>query len=480
MKKLTSNYIFVLLYNLITIITPLFTTPYVSRVLGPNNIGVDAYVNSIVQIFLVFILLNIGVYGRKQIASARTKELLHEEFCSIYSVQFMTTIIVMFFYFLYVNQVSNFQDIFLLYGITLLATGLDIAWYFIGLEKVKQIMIRNILVRLLSIISIFLFVKNKDDLWIFVLINSAALFAGQVVTWGSIFKELKQIRLTFKGIKKHIGPILTLSIVPCVSMLYLSINKVFLGKMADSVDVGFYNQAYKLIIICLGFINALSTVIMPKMVQHYSNGEEAEYRKLITFSVNYLFFTTLPLTVLLILLANLLVPIFLGTAFTPASNILITLAPVLILTGLTDIFGVQILLIRERNRAYAISVIFGAIIGVGVNALLLPHLKSIGTAVAHVISILASLLLQMYSSRDVLEFRNLVGSLLKYLLFSIIMGLFVVFVGKLIIRQGAVQLLIVEVITAIIIYAGLLFISKDRILYQILNRKERKYLWLKK
>ncbi|WP_255302316.1 lipopolysaccharide biosynthesis protein [Bacillus cereus] len=187
MKKLTSNYIFVLLYNLITIITPLFTTPYVSRVLGAGNIGVDAYVNSIVQIFLVFIILNIGVYGRKQIASAQTKELVHEEFYSIYSVQFMTTFIVMFFYFLYVNQVSNFQNIFLLYGITLAATGLDIAWYFIGLEKVKHIMIRNILVRLLSIVSIFLFVKNKDDLWVFVLINSVTLLAGQGVTWGSIF-----------------------------------------------------------------------------------------------------------------------------------------------------------------------------------------------------------------------------------------------------------------------------------------------------
>ncbi|HDR4539334.1 hypothetical protein COE70_19525 [Bacillus cereus] len=474
MKKLTSNYIFVLLYNLITIITPLFTTPYVSRVLGAGNIGVDAYVNSIVQIFLVFIILNIGVYGRKQIASAQTKELVHEEFYSIYSVQFMTTFIVMFFYFLYVNQVSNFQNIFLLYGITLAATGLDIAWYFIGLEKVKHIMIRNILVRLLSIVSIFLFVKNKDDLWVFVLINSVTLLAGQVVTWGSIFKELKQIKLSFKGIKKHLRPILVLSIVPCVSMIYLSINKVVLGKMAHSVEVGFYNQAYKLIVICMGFINALSTVIMPRMVQHYSKGEEAEYRKLITFSVDYIFLTTLPLTVLLILIANVLVPIFLGTAFTPVSNVLITMAPVLILTGLTDVFGVQILLIRGRNRAYAISVIFGAILSVGINALLLPYLKSIGTAVAYVISIFASLLLQMYSSRDFFEFRKLVVSLLKYLLFSIIMGFFVVLVGNLIIRQGTVQLLIVEVITAIIIYAGLLFISKDRILYQILNRKEKK------
>ncbi|EAF7771945.1 hypothetical protein AWV82_14670, partial [Listeria monocytogenes] len=132
MKK---NYIYVLLYNIVIIVSPLFTTPYVSRVLGATNIGIDAYVNSIVQIFLVFILLNVGVYGRKQIAEAENINQLKNTFTGIYLMQLVCGFVVAAVYTLFILTTNSYQIIFLIYGFMLLAYVVDISWFFIGREK---------------------------------------------------------------------------------------------------------------------------------------------------------------------------------------------------------------------------------------------------------------------------------------------------------------------------------------------------------
>ncbi|MFJ8119859.1 oligosaccharide flippase family protein [Bacillus mycoides] len=474
MGKITSNYFFVITYNFVTIITPIFTTPYVSRVLGPENIGVDAYVNSIVQIFMVFIILNIGVYGRKQIASAQSKKEVYIEFCSIYSVQFMATIIVLSVYIFYIFQMNDYHNLFWIYGITLVATGLDVAWYFIGLEKVKQIMIRNIVVRLLTIVFIFIFIKSHEDLWKFVLVSSLSLFLGQFITWTAVLKDLKKIKFSFLGIKQHIKPILILSIIPCVSLIYISINKITLGHIGGNLEAGFYSQAYKVITICMGFINALSTVMMPRMVYHYMAGEKKKFVEKIEFSIIYICLTTLPLMIIIVIIAKDLIPIFLGDSFSSASNVLIALAPGLVFAGLAEVFGVQILLTVGKETPYTISVIIGAIISISLNLLLVPHFHSIGTAIAYDVGIFVSLLIQVYNSRIYISLYNFLYSILKYGLFSLCTGVLVISIGNLLDQYNKGLLIGIKLMIAIIIYMVFLLSSRDKILFKIIYQIVRK------
>ncbi|EJQ43716.1 hypothetical protein IEQ_05044 [Bacillus cereus BAG6X1-2] len=474
MQKLTSNYLFVIMYHFITVSTPIFTTPYISRVLGPKNIGIDAYVNSIVQVFMVFIVLSIGVYGRKQIASAQSKKEIQTEFCSIYSVQFMMTFIVLSTYVFYIFQINNYHNLFWMYGITLIATGLDVAWYFIGLEKVKQIMIRNTAIRLLTIVSIFIFVRNQEDLWKFVLISSLSLLFGQFITWIILLKEIKQIRLSFLGIKQHIRPILILSIIPCLSLIYMSINKIILGHVSGSTAVGFYNQAYKLIIICMGFINALSIVMMPRMVNHYTRGEKEEFKEKLIFSIKYTCITTLPIMVMIIILANDLIPIFFGSSFSSVSNVLMTLAPGLVFAGLSEIFGVQILLTVGKEKHYAVSVMIGAIISLSTNYLLVNGLHSIGTAIAFDVGILTTLLVQVYSSRKFISLTILLNSLLRYSLLSVCSGAAVIFIGNFLVNYSESLIIGFKLIIAITTYVTFLLISKDKIIWRLIYQIVRK------
>ncbi|MBC2160800.1 oligosaccharide flippase family protein [Listeria booriae] len=468
MKK---NYLYVLFYQFIIVVTPLFTTPYVSRVLGATNIGIDAYANSVVQIFLVFILLNVGVYGRKQIAEAENRHALKTTFAGIYLMQCLCGLLVSSVYVVFVWMVGSYQLIFMIYGLMLLAYALDISWFFIGREQVKRIMMRNTVVRLLSIACIFLFVNDASDLWLYVLINSAALLIGQLVTWSALFADLGKIHFSFRAMKKHVAPMLLLSVIPCVSLLYTAVNKVILGNVAGATEVGYYNQAFKLYTICMGFVSALSTVIVPRMAMHFKKGDQAKFRQFVNFSIRYVSISTIPLTFGLIGIATTFVPLFLGAAFAPATHNVMLFAPCLFLAGVADILGLQILLITNQSKKYTLSIIIGSIVSFAANIFVVAAWGSEGTVFSFFIANLVIVALQLYFARKHYEFRYFLKIVAKYTFFSIIMLFAMLGIKYLLQGQSDILILVYQLITGVYVYLLCLFLSKDPLLFQILYRK---------
>ncbi|MBC2022088.1 oligosaccharide flippase family protein [Listeria booriae] len=468
MKK---NYLYVLFYQFIIVVTPLFTTPYVSRVLGATNIGIDAYANSVVQIFLVFILLNVGVYGRKQIAEAENRHALKTTFAGIYLMQCLCGLLVSSVYVVFVWMVGSYQLIFMIYGLMLLAYALDISWFFIGREQVKRIMMRNTMVRLLSIACIFLFVNDASDLWLYVLINSAALLIGQLVTWSALFADLGKIHFSFRAMKKHVAPMLLLSVIPCVSLLYTAVNKVILGNVAGATEVGYYNQAFKLYTICMGFVSALSTVIVPRMAMHFKKGDQAKFRQFVNFSIRYVSISTIPLTFGLIGIATTFVPLFLGAAFAPATHNVMLFAPCLFLAGVADILGLQILLITNQSKKYTLSIIIGSIVSFATNIFVVAAWGSEGTVFSFFIANLVIVALQLYFARKHYEFRYFLKIVAKYTFFSIIMLFAMLGIKYLLQGQSDILILAYQLITGVYVYLLCLFLSKDPLLFQILYRK---------
>ncbi|MBC2161090.1 oligosaccharide flippase family protein [Listeria booriae] len=468
MKK---NYLYVLFYQFIIVVTPLFTTPYVSRVLGATNIGIDAYANSVVQIFLVFILLNVGVYGRKQIAEAENRHALKTTFAGIYLMQCLCGLLVSSVYVVFVWMVGSYQLIFMIYGLMLLAYALDISWFFIGREQVKRIMMRNTVVRLLSIACIFLFVNDASDLWLYVLINSAALLIGQLVTWSALLADLGWIHFSFRMMKKHVGPMLLLSVIPCVSLLYTAVNKVILGNAAGATEVGYYNQAFKIYTICMGFVSALSTVIVPRMAMHYKKGNQEKFRQFVNFSIRYVSISTIPLTFGLIGIASTFVPLFLGEAFLPATTNVMLFAPCLFLAGFADVLGLQILLITNQSRKYTVSIIIGSVISFAVNILIVRAWESAGTVTSFLVANLVIVAVQLYFARKHYEFRYFLKIVAKYTVCSVLMLAVMFGVKTLLAGQNDITILMYQIVTGVYTYLLCLFISKDPLLFKILYRK---------
>ncbi|MBC6135084.1 oligosaccharide flippase family protein [Listeria booriae] len=468
MKK---NYLYVLFYQFIIVVTPLFTTPYVSRVLGATNIGIDAYANSVVQIFLVFILLNVGVYGRKQIAEAENRHALKTTFAGIYLMQCLCGLLVGSVYVVFVWMVGSYQLIFMIYGLMLLAYALDISWFFIGREQVKRIMMRNTVVRLLSIACIFLFVNDASDLWLYVLINSAALLIGQLVTWSALLADLGWIHFSFRMMKKHVGPMLLLSVIPCVSLLYTAVNKVILGNAAGATEVGYYNQAFKIYTICMGFVSALSTVIVPRMAMHYKKGNQAKFKQFVNFSIRYVSISTIPLTFGLIGIASTFVPLFLGEAFLPAITNVMLFAPCLFLAGVADVLGLQILLITNQSRKYTVSIIIGSVISFVVNVLIVRAWESAGTVASFLVANLVIVVVQLYFARKHYECRYFLKIVAKYTVCSVLMLAAMLGMKTLLAGQNDITILIYQVVAGVYTYLLCLFISKDPLLFKILYRK---------
>ncbi|OLS37815.1 oligosaccharide flippase family protein [Bacillus sp. MRMR6] len=406
MKKLISNYLFTVMYQLLLIITPFITTPYISRVLKPEGIGIEAYVASIVQLFIVFITLSFSLYGSRQIASKQNQKETSEEFWSIFLFKILTSLIVIVVYYFFVNGSSEYKILYLINILTLLANIIDISWYFFGKEQIKAISIRNMLVKIIGIILIFTFVKDSNDLDLYVLINAGTLFIGQLIMWIPLLREVSFVKISFKSISNHFKPIMILFLPQIMIQIYVLANKIILGNESGEIEVGYYNQAYKIIIIALGVISSLGSVMLPRMASEFSRGNKEEMERYVNFAMQFILLITLPMTLGMIGIAPNFVTWFLGNEFEPVTNLLIIMSPVIFFVGLANVFGIQILIGTNQQNKYSIAVTSGAILSLILNFLLIKPLASTATSISLLVAEGVGALIQIYFARSYFNLKK--------------------------------------------------------------------------
>ena len=205
-KSITRNYIYNMVYQVLILILPFITTPYLSRVLGAEGIGIYSYTYAIVTYFILFGSLGIALYGQREIAYAQENKTLRKKiFFEIISFRFLTiSIAIILYYFLFIRG-SQYQIYYQILLLELLAAAFDISWFFQGMEEFKRTVTRNVLVRLCSVSLVFLLVKTKEDLAKFTLIYSLADLLGNLSLWLYLPKYMKGIKITNIDIKRHIA-----------------------------------------------------------------------------------------------------------------------------------------------------------------------------------------------------------------------------------------------------------------------------------
>ncbi|KGL41996.1 hypothetical protein BMT55_03740 [Listeria newyorkensis] len=485
MSKQKVNYILMMLYQFFMVITPLMTTPYVVRVLGPEKIGEDAYANSFVQMFLVFVMLGIASYGKKIIAMVDSefgakpdsqnehKKALKEEFGSIFGIQFVAMWGMLILYLLLVTLFFKGSVVFYLYGFMIIAYGFDISWYFIARGQLKKIMTRTVLIRIVTITSIFLLVKTEEDLWIYVFANCFLLLLGQVYIWFFLIRELGGLSIRRENLKKHVKSILVLAVIPVSAMVYISVNRVVLGAVQGEVEVGYYNQAYKLYTIGLLFVQALAAVLMPRLVHFYETGEMERFKEMIAFFFRYICASILPVCLGVAAVSTALIHVFLGAAFMPVVPVIVILILSLFLAAMSDLFGMQIMVIRGQNRAYAYSGIIGSVASFGFNLFIVTVLASEGTALAFLAGNLVIVSIQLYFIRDLLGLKQIIKMMLPYLLYSLAMMACILAVPH-VYSGSSFYTLVIQCAVGLGSYVAILFIRRDEILYYIIANFRKK------
>lgn len=418
--SLKANFLYNSIFQLVNILVPLITTPYVSRILLPEGIGIYSYAYSVAFYFVTFGILGLSNYGNRTIAKVRDNpELCSRTFFEIYGMQLLTTLTVNVAYVIYLLWVNDKMAWLLLPYV--LSSVFDINWFLFGLELFKLTTIRNILVKCLTTILIFVFVKDFNDLQYYGLIMSGSFLLSQLILWPSAIKRLRYITPSLESIIKHFKPNLILFVPVIAISLYKMMDKIMLGNLIDKVAVGYYESSEKLMQIPLALIVSLGTVMLPRISNLVAKGDDNQANRYLPISIAVSVFLSTATCFGIMSVSKEFVPLFFGTGYDPCILLLIILLPSCIFIGVASVLRTQILIPYELDIIYIKSVIIGAGINLIFNIILIPTFKYNGAAIATVLAEFFVFAYQLVSVRNRLELKNISLVALPFILSGIIM-----------------------------------------------------------
>lgn len=418
--KILKNYAYNLSYQLLVIILPIITTPYITRIFSSDDLGTYGYFNSIVTYFILLATLGVANYGTKEI-SAHRKE-IEKNFWGIYSLQFAATWLSILLYLVLCFLLPSMQNpVAYILGLSLVSKGLDISWLFQGLEDFRKITVRNITVKLIGVISIFLFVKSANDLYLYVFLLIIFELLGQLSMWLPARQFIGKPRFDLKYAKKHLKPIILLFLPQIAISLYVTLDSTMLGTLASTRDVGIYDQALKLVNILLTLVTSLGSVMLPRISNLLSSGDHKAVNKMHEMSFLIYNLVIFPMMAGILIVIDDFVQFFLGQDFQDARYAIAIMIFRMFFIGWTNIMGIQILIPHNKNKEFMLSTTIPAIVSVGLNLLLLPKMGYIGAAIVSVLTEALVWAIQLFFTRKYIKDVPIIGSMMKIILASAIM-----------------------------------------------------------
>lgn len=456
MSKIKSNaklnYIYSVAYSILTTLLPLVTAPYISRVIGANGLGIYNYNYTIVMYCMLFAMLGVGYYGNRAIAKVRDNENERNEvFSEIYSLQLLTAGIVATVYILYVLIVVKenrlIAGIMMLY---VLAPSITVNWFFYGLEMFKITVTRNFVVKMITVSLIFIFVKNSGDLWKYTLILAMGTFISEGYLIIYVHKYVRYKRPTFENILKHLKPNVILFIPVFAVSIYRSMDKLMLKWIVDYEEVGFYSNSEKIINICIAFISALGQVMLPKMTNLLANGNSEQFNVLTRKSLKFSSFLSIAMFYGLLGVSRDFVPLFYGPGYEPCIPLLELLSVNLMFLAWGSVLRSEFLVPKEQDSIFIKSVLWGVVVNLLLNFLLIPRLKAIGATIGTISAEVFSLIFILVGIRKEFDVRRVIKDALPYYVIGAIMFVSVRLVERL--NLAPTYLLLSEIITGIVVY----------------------------
>lgn len=464
--KVIKNYLYNAGYQILLMLAPVITTPYVSRVLGAHNNGVNTYTNGWVTFFYLIGQLGIAFYGNREIAYHRDDKYERSKiFWEIISLQVITSTLSLMAYIVAVMLFSStFKVYFLLQALWIVAYGLDISWYFMGMEDFKKTVTRNTFVKLISIGMIFLLVRNEGDLARYVFLLGFAQLAGSVTLWPYLRKSIQWVRLRYWRPFKHFYPTLLLFIPTITTQIYLVVNRIMLGRMAPQAAVSQFDFGDKIVKLVLAVVTATGTVMLPHIANKFAAGDIKGVRASLYKSFDFVTAVSVPMMFGLMAIAYKFAPWFLGNQYGPTGGVIFYESPVILMIAWSNVTGTQYLMPIHREHEYTISVTIGAIVNIVANLFLIAWFGAKGAAVATVVSELAVAAVQLSDINGTIRRRKLFAPMWRYLLSGLFMYIIVSRINKM--MQMTFINLTIQIILGVIIYVSCLFLMRAPIINQ--------------
>ena len=456
--KVIKNYLYNLSYQILTIILPIITVPYVTRIFTSEDLGNYGFYYSIVSYFSLFAMLGIGIYGTKQIAAARD---VSSTFWNIYAIQLIASLLALFVYVITLVSIPEMSGIVpIILGIVLLTKMIDISWLFTGKEDFKKITLRNTMVKVAGVISIFTFIKSSEDLYLYIFLIVIFDFLGQFVMWIPAKKFIKRPSFDTKIIKKNLHPIVLLFLPQVAISLYVVLDRTLLGLLGSYSDVGIYEQGQKLTSILLTVVSSLGAVMLPRVANLLSERKEKEAQNMVRFSFILYNLIIFPMIFGLIAINEIFVKLFLGQNFQDVKYVLYIIVFNIMFIGWTNILGYQVLVVRNKNKEFMLSTTIPAIVSVAVNITVIPFFGYIGASITSVVVEFLVFAIQWYYSRNIINKNLLFNKDLVKIICSSLVMFGAVMLCKMTLGLDGIIGLIIYLAVGGISYLGMIFLLK--------------------
>lgn len=474
-KSVTKNYMYNLIYQVLVLILPLVTTPYISRVLGAENIGIYSYTTSISAYFILFGSLGVALYGQREIAYKQgNKKDYSKTFWEIVIFRAITIFIsIIIFYLTFARGDNEYSIYYKILILEIIGNCIDITWFFQGLEDFKKAVIRNLIVKIVSIVCTFTFVKSSGDLWIYFMIYVSSILIGNGSLWLSIPKYIEKVNRSELKIARHLRPTIMLFIPQIAIQVYTVLDRTMIGAIiTDKSEVGYYDQSQKIIKMLLAVITSLGTVMLTRISNNLANGEKEKVKAYMKKSFRVVFMLSFPMIFGIFAVSGVFVPLFFGQGYERVIILMNVISPILLLIGLSNVTGTQYLLPTKRQREFSISVICGAIINFIMNISLIWNYGAVGASIGTVIAEFTVTAIQVYFVRLDFNFKEILKSSKNYLISAIIMFILCLVLVKAL--PVSVISLLIEVVSGVAIYGIMLIVLKDEFVLDILKRIKNK------
>lgn len=469
--KVIKNYLYNAGYQLLAVLLPLITAPYVSRVIGAHGIGINTATNSTIQYFILFGSIGIGLYGNREIAYLRSnKQAMSEAFWEIQILKMVMVTISYGAFLIYLAFCPVYKEYMLIQSLNLIAAAVDISWLYMGLEDFKKTVLRNTMVKLASAAMIFMFVKDANDTWVYIFVLSISVLGGNLTLWPYVRKTL--VKVDFRKLHpfRHFKPTIALFIPQIATQVYLVLNKTMLWAMVNSDVAGFYDRSDTLVRLVLTLVTATGTVMLPHVANAFHEGKEETVNNLTADSFDFVSCISIPMFAGLAAIGQKLAPLFFGPQFKPVGMAVCLEAIVIVLIGWSNVIGQQYLLPTNKIKIYTGSVVSGAIVNLILN---LPFIYLWGLHGAVFATICSEIVVtgyQMWHVRNNLSLKKMFINVPKYALASLTMFIVVNRICAMFNLTSTFKSILAiasEIILGTIIYGGMLLLMKPTILNKL-------------
>lgn len=469
-KSVSKNYIYNLSYQLLLLITPFITTPYLSRVLEPAGIGTFSYTYSIVSYFILLASLGVADYAQREIAYHQDNP--HLQSRTLYEVNLIRFLLVGISLITYYFVVSRFSGNHLIYwyqALNILAVLFDISWFFQGLEEFGKIVFRNFIIKLASIILIFTLIHQPSDLNKYVALLGMMNIASGLSIWMYLPKYLVHVPRQEIHPFRNFSTILQMFLPQIAIQVYTVLDKTMIGVITGSpLENGYYEQAEKVVKMSLTVVTSLGTVMLPRIAYAYAHKDYETIKTNMMRSYRFVWFLTLPMFFGFIAVSSNFVPWFFGPGYEKVIPLMQILSGLVIAIGLSNVTGIQYLVPTGQQNKLTLSVLCGSVTNFTLNMLMIPRYGSIGAAIASLLAEIAVTLAQFYIVRNIFPFRQILFEMKNYLISGITMFAVLYLINQFLSPSFLHTILII--ITGTIIYTAFLLFTKDSMLFSVIDK----------